>query len=80
MRVTYDPAADAAFVYLTEIGPGEAASSSPVDRDMEAGAVIAVFNRRDQLVGIEILGASRFLPPSVLDRAERFANRNAKPS
>lgn len=71
MRVTYDPEADAAFVYLTEIGTGGAASSAILDREIREGAVIAVFDHDDKLVGIEVLGASRVLPREVLDAAER---------
>jgi uncharacterized protein YuzE len=71
MRATYDPDADAAFIYLTEIAPGEAASSSLLNRYMENAAVTAVFNQADHLVGIEVLGASRVLPPEFLAAAGR---------
>jgi uncharacterized protein YuzE len=70
MRVTYDPEADAAFVYLTKIGAGGAASSQMLDRYIDQGAIIAVFDHDEHLVGIEVLGASRVLPREVLD-AER---------
>ncbi len=70
MRVTYDPEADAAFVYLTSIGAGEAASSTVLDRPIQEGAIIAVFDHADHLVGIEVLGASRVLPREILDAAE----------
>lgn len=56
MRVTYDPDADAAFLYLTKIGAGEGASSAVLDRHLREGAIIAVFDHADHLVGIEILG------------------------
>lgn len=69
MRATYDPQADAVFVYLAEIGPGDPASSSLLNSEMENAAVIAVFNQADHLVGIEVLGASRVLPPEFLATA-----------
>jgi hypothetical protein len=42
-----------------------------LDRHIQEGAIIAVFDHADHLVGIEILGASRVLPREVLDAAER---------
>ena len=68
MRVTYDPEADAVFIYLVEIGTGEVERSRLVDRSMEMGSVFACFNRDGQLVGIEVLGARRYVPQEVLDR------------
>jgi uncharacterized protein YuzE len=56
VRVTYDPDADAAFVHLTKIGAGEATSSTVLDLHLREGAIIAVFDHADHLVGIEILG------------------------
>jgi uncharacterized protein YuzE len=70
VRITYDPVADAVFVYLVEIGPGEVERNALFDREMEMGAVSAAFNRKGQLVGIEVLGARRFVPQEVLDQAE----------
>jgi uncharacterized protein YuzE len=71
VRITYDPEADAVFIYLTEIPPGGAAASAVLDRYMDNASVIAVFNDANQLVGVEVLGASRGLPPDVLASAER---------
>jgi hypothetical protein len=39
VRITYDPVADAVFVYLVEIGPGEVERNALFDREMEMGAV-----------------------------------------
>lgn len=71
VRLTYDPEADAAFIYLTEIEPGGAVSGSVLNREMDNAAVIGVFNQADHLVGIEVLGASRVLPSEVLETGER---------
>jgi uncharacterized protein YuzE len=72
MRVTYDAEADASFIYLVEIGTGEVERSMLVDRSMEMGSVFACFNRDGRLVGIEVLGARRYVPQEVLDQAERI--------
>jgi uncharacterized protein YuzE len=72
MRVTYDAEADAVYVYLVEIGTGEVVSGSALNREMEMGAVNADFNAEGKLVGIEVLGARRYVPQEALDRAERI--------
>lgn len=72
MRLTYDPQADAAFVYLVdEIGPGQAPRSLICDLEIQEGAVILLLNNDDRVVGIEVLGASRLLPPEILQSAPR---------
>jgi uncharacterized protein YuzE len=64
VRITYDPVADAVFIYLVEIGPGEVERNAFFDREMEMGAVSAAFNRKGQLVGIEVLGQEDSCPKS----------------
>ena len=68
IRVTYDRRANAAFIYLTEIGSGEVA------RSVEAlpEAVLLDFDQEGRLLGIEVLNARRMLPRALLDRAERL--------
>ena len=70
MRVTYDPQADAAFIYLTQVRHGPVTSSTLIDHDTPGGAVIAEFDLDGRLVGIEILGARRLLPPEVISDAD----------
>lgn len=72
MRLTYDPNADAAFTYVVDpIAPGEVAQTRMVDVAMREAAVIAHFDSATQLLGIEILGASRALRPEVIAVSER---------
>jgi hypothetical protein len=67
MRIKLDRAADSAFILLgDEIIPGGAPRSVLCDLDVEQGAVILLLSPEDRLVGLEILGASRVLPPEVL--------------
>ncbi|OUE20850.1 hypothetical protein BFL34_01668 [Clavibacter michiganensis] len=74
MRVTYDPAADAAYVELAgPLGDGEAATTihsivTPGDR----GEVALDFDADGRLLGIEVLGASAVLPVAVLAYAVRI--------
>ncbi len=64
LRVTYDRAADAAWLYLRAIGPGEA-RSKPL-----TGTLIADFDEGGHLIGLEVLHASHVLPAEVLAGAE----------
>jgi len=68
LKVTYDSLADATYIYLTEIGPGEA-----VRQLQAAPEIILDFDWEDRLIGIEVLNASRRLPDSILRGAERQA-------
>jgi Uncharacterized conserved small protein len=67
MRMTYDPEADAAYVYLVdEIGAGEVERTVPVDPVEIGGMINLDFDADGYLLGIEILDASKFLPPELL--------------
>jgi uncharacterized protein YuzE len=74
MRVTYDPAADAAYVELAgPLADGEAATTihsitTPGDR----GEVALDFDADGRLLGIEVLHASAVLPAAVLAGAVRL--------
>ena len=71
MRATYDPAADAAYVYLCEIVPGEAVKQKIIGVG-ERGEIILDFDRKGRLLGIEILGASLISPEALLAEAKRL--------
>jgi uncharacterized protein YuzE len=72
VRITYDPVADAATIYLAnKIEQGAAPRSLMCDLEVLEGAVILLLSDDEQLVGIEVLGASHLLPAQVLDSAER---------
>jgi uncharacterized protein YuzE len=56
MRVTYDPAADAMYIYLTE----RAARAPEVARTAEvAPGLMLDFDRDGRVIGIEMLAVSR---------------------
>ncbi len=70
MKVTFDAASDAAFVVLGDAIPSGGAPRSQIcDLEIDNAAVILLFSPEDRLVGLEILGASRVLPPEILARA-----------
>ena len=72
MRVTYDPAADAAYIYVTEIPKGGVAASRLVEQAMDRASVHIEFDHQNRLIGIEVLGASRGLPAETLEAAEHL--------
>ena len=59
MRITYDPHADAAYIYLADVATG--LETRCVDDD-----IYADFDADNRLVGIEVLDASRRLDLEVL--------------
>ena len=71
MRVRYDPDADAAYVYLREIGLGEAEYTHVVEFEGQKDMINLDFDRDGRLIGVEVLSASRQLPRELLERAFR---------
>lgn len=70
MKVTYDRRADAANIYLTYIPPGGVAKTYTCD-PIETDAMINLdFDDSGRLIGIEVLGARKTLPPDLLEEAE----------
>lgn len=65
-RWTYDPEADAAYLYVSE---GEAVATT-VPGEGEAGGINLDFGADGRLVGIEVLDASRILPQGVIEEAD----------
>ena len=57
MKVNYDRQADAAYIYLKKISPGEVKHTIELDKN-----IILDFNSQKKLVGIEILSASKVIP------------------
>jgi uncharacterized protein YuzE len=67
MRITYDASADAAYLQLVdEIGAGGVARTYLCDPRETGGMINLDFDSAGRLIGIEILDASRFLPPEVI--------------
>ena len=67
MKVTYDAAADAAYIYLVdEIGVGGVAKTHACDPGEVGGVVNLDLDDSGRLIGVEVLGVSRLLPPESL--------------
>ena len=70
MRITYDPAADAACIHLTSgpLTPGRTTLQAPTPPG--TSGFIALDRKDGRLAGIEILHASTRLHHDLLDQAE----------
>jgi uncharacterized protein YuzE len=70
VRITYDPAADAACIYLTSdpLPPGRITLQAPTPPGTDG--FIALDWKDGRLVGIEVLDASTRLHYDLLDQAE----------
>ena len=66
MNITYDPEADAAYIYLVPIEPGGVARTYSCDPAIVGGMINLDFDAEGRLLGIEVLDASEKLPASVL--------------
>jgi uncharacterized protein YuzE len=72
MRVTFDRAGNAAYIYLKDIERGESARQHRVDEPHTRGMIALDFDKKGRRIGIEVLDATRALPQQVLDSAERI--------
>ena len=72
MRITYDERVDAAYLYLkNEIPPGGVARTYPCDPVEVRGMINLDFDADGFLLGIEVMDASKTLPPELLSEATR---------
>jgi uncharacterized protein YuzE len=71
VRVSYDAEADAAYIYLREIGPGEAAYTYPAEAEIAVDMINLDFDGDGRLIGIEVLSAKAHLPVELLATAAR---------
>jgi uncharacterized protein YuzE len=70
VRVTYDQDADAAYIYVraSEAHTGTVRSLPVADAP---GIIVLDFDGDGYLFGVEVLDASKLLPPELLDTATR---------
>jgi len=67
LRMTYDPVADAAYIYVTDpIEDGASVKGAILDHGLAGTAVVGDFDSEGHLLGVELLGVSRLLRPGVL--------------
>ncbi|MGD8195759.1 DUF2283 domain-containing protein [Herbiconiux sp. P18] len=71
MKLTYDPIADASYVRLVERTGFSMVARTVIAESILLGTSINLdFDSDGQLLGIEILGASRALRPETIKQAE----------
>jgi ketosteroid isomerase-like protein/uncharacterized protein YuzE len=70
-RISFDPEADAAYLPLAEIRPGEAVRQVVVDDIPAEAEIVLDFSADGRLLGIEVIGATAILDPALLRNAER---------
>jgi uncharacterized protein YuzE len=66
MLINYDPTVDAAYIHLTERNSSAFAFTYTCDPAAVQGQIHLDFDISGQLVGIEIIPASKMLPESLL--------------
>ncbi len=67
MKLEYDAAADAAYIYLANnVATGDVESTYTCDTSQVDGMINLDFNEKGVLIGIEILDATHKLPLEVL--------------
>jgi uncharacterized protein YuzE len=68
VRVSFDPEADAAYVWLREGSErGRVARTAFCDIELHNAAINVDFDDQGRVVGFEILGARQLLPQSLLE-------------
>ena len=71
MRISYDAAADAAYIQLVDdIGPGGVDRTYLCDPDEVGGMVNIDLDRDGRILGVEVLTASALLPAEVLAKVD----------
>jgi len=64
MKTTFDKEADAVYIYLKDISPGEVVKTISLNDSVNIN-----LDSEGKAIGIEILEASKNLPPSALKSA-----------
>jgi uncharacterized protein YuzE len=75
MRITYDPGADAAYIYLTEEALMPGRDSVPVDPPEGMQAFVVLDWKNGKIVGLEVLDAAAPMHPDLLAAALRPGER-----
>jgi uncharacterized protein YuzE len=68
LRLKYDREVDAAYIYLAEDSGGTVSTRCLDPSDVD-GMINLDFDLDDRLVGIEVIPASKLLPPELLENA-----------
>jgi len=72
MKVTYDAATDAAYIYFVDsIAAGAVAVTYSCDPSQVKGMINLDFDSEGRLLAMEVLDASHYLPQSLLQAGQR---------
>ena len=73
MQLTFDPDANAAYLYLTDDRPLKISEEEACGLYVEGGSsIMLAYDEQRHLIGIEFLGATRVLPQECLAEADRI--------
>ena len=75
MKITYDPEADEAYIYLTDEALIPGRDSVPVDPPEGMQAFVVMDWKDGKIVGLEVLDATALLHPDLLAAATRPGER-----
>jgi uncharacterized protein YuzE len=79
MNVTHSVRTDQAYVVFKEIGPGEAVfTDSCCLEHLDGGSIEIDISADGRILGLEVAGASRRLPPELLNSARKIDQRSAR--
>lgn len=71
MRITYDPEADAAYIYLTDVELPSGCDSVPLETPPDVQAMVVMDWQDGKIIGLEVLDATARLHPDLLQQATR---------
>ncbi|MFC4853017.1 DUF2283 domain-containing protein [Actinophytocola glycyrrhizae] len=72
IQVTYDEAANAAYIYFDPGPPGAKVAHMYSCDPIEAGMINIDFDEDGRIIGVEVLAADAKLPQSLIDQAQRI--------
>ncbi len=70
MRITYDPEADAAYIYLTNVQLGRGRESIELESPPVSAGTVVMDWKDGKIVGLEIINASALLHSDLIEQAE----------
>lgn len=72
IKITYDKEADASYIFFQEPGNQKVAKTYLCNPSEINGMINIDFDSNGKIIGIEVLDASKKLPKSIIDNAERI--------
>jgi len=70
-KITFDKKANAAYLYIVDIGSADVVRTQECDVDQMLGSINLDFDKDNRLVGIEIINANQVLPKRLIDELSK---------